>query len=133
MRQPFIPDEGNTPGPRSMRRPRNSKYCATLYNILLMDASQMAASIGESFAIQRQLTLVETVSKMMASIGGRNLQFKEQLSLGETDGHFRGGMGRFCLLSQNHGALESSPRRTLNTAQYSLPTIRVSSLLMEPV
>ena len=37
---------------------------------------------------------------MAASIAGSHLQFKEQLSLDETDGNFGGALGHFCLLSQ---------------------------------
>ena len=39
---------------------------------------------------------------MAASLGGNHLQFKEQVSLAETDSHFRGTLDRACLLSEKH-------------------------------
>ena len=43
------------------------------------------------------LWLSETLSKMTASMAGSHLEFKEQLSLAETNGHFGDALGCFDL------------------------------------
>ena len=72
-----------------------------------MGASKMVASIeGSHLQFKELLSLAEALSKMVASIVGSHLQFKEQLSLAETDGHFGGALSHFCLLFQKRGTSE---------------------------
>ena len=70
---------------------------------------------GQSFAIKRTTLIVwKGSSKMAASIRGNYFQFKEQLSLAETDGHFRGSFGRFWHISQKCDTSDVPLRQILN-------------------
>ena len=67
----------------------------------------------QPFAIKRTALIGWKSFKMVASIPGSHLQFKEWLSLAQTDGHFWGALGHFCLLSQKRNAIESTLKRTM--------------------
>ena len=99
------------------------KYCTVLHRKLLQlpntlliltgvnEPDVMVASVEcratFNCAPQRQTGILQSgASKMAASMAGRHLQFKEQLLLTETDGHFGGAFGHFCLLLKNRDSLE---------------------------